>query len=125
MVMIDTNIIIWILRGDATVKAQFEQVVRDVQGKVYVTAIQVAEIYAGMRESERTETEEFFDAVHNVGLDEDIGKRAGEYVNKYGKSHNVTLADALIAAASVSQQCQLWTLNKKHYPMLQKPQFLK
>jgi predicted nucleic acid-binding protein len=125
MVMIDTDIIIWILRGDADMKAMFEQVVIDSHGKVYVTPVQVAEIYAGMRESERTMTEEFFGPLCKIDLNEEIGKQAGTYINRYGKSHRVTLADALIAASSIYLKCPLWTLNKKHYPMMPEEKFLK
>ena len=122
MVMIDTDIIVWILRGDPSMKGKFDQVVRDAHGRVFVTPIQIAEIYAGMRDSERIKTEAFFGAVQKIDLHEEIGKQAGEYINMYGKSHSVTPADALIASASVYRKCPLWTLNIKHYPMLEKRQ---
>jgi predicted nucleic acid-binding protein len=38
-------------------------------------------------------------------------------------SHNVTLADAVIAAVTVYYDLILWTLNRKHYPMLSEEQF--
>jgi predicted nucleic acid-binding protein len=118
MVMIDTDILIWILRKKPEIKAKFEQVVKDVQGNVYVTLIQVAEIYAGIRESERVETAEFFHAICHLEITEAIGQQAGEFLNQYQKSHHVTLADALIAAASLRHHFKLWTLNRKHYPMM-------
>lgn len=46
MIMIDTDIIIWLLRGKPEIKRAFNNLVNDVQGKVYVTPIQLAEIYA-------------------------------------------------------------------------------
>ena len=115
MMMIDSDIVIWILRKKPDVKARFDQAVIEVEGKVYVTPIQVAEIYAGIRASERVETAEFFHALHHLQLDQSIGR--------YQKSHNITLADAMIAAASLSHHLKLWTLNKKHYPMLSGDQF--
>lgn len=36
----------------------------------------------------------------------------------YQKSHSVELADALIASSTVYYRLKLWTLNRKHYPML-------
>jgi len=95
----------------------------DTEGKIYVTPIQVAEIHAGIRESEQFETAEFFRALHHLRLDESIGKQAGEFLRRYRKSHNIMLADAMIAAAALAHHLELWTLNKKHYPMLSPEQF--
>ncbi len=49
-------------------------------------------------------------------LNKEIGKIAGQIVNKYGKSHGVKLADAFIAASSEYYNYKLWTLNINHYP---------
>jgi len=118
MIMIDTDILIRIFRKKPEIKARFDQAVRDVQGDVYVTPIQVAEIYGGIRKSERAETAAFFQAIRHLEITEAIGQQAGEFMNQYQKSHNVTLADALIAAASSRHHFRLWTLNRKHYPMM-------
>jgi predicted nucleic acid-binding protein len=79
MIMIDTDIVIWILRKKPEIKATCDQTVIDSEGNIYVTPIQVAEIYAGIRESERVETTEFFRALHHLHLDEAIGQRAGNF----------------------------------------------
>ena len=42
---------------------------------------------------------------------------SGDYLARYGKSHRVEIADALIAAAAATSGLRLWTLNRKHYPM--------
>ena len=46
-----------------------------------------------------------------------IGRKAGAYLRSYAKSHSVQLGDALIAACASVENLQLWTLNRKHYPM--------
>jgi predicted nucleic acid-binding protein len=38
-------------------------------------------------------------------------------LRQYRKSHGVEIADALIAAAAVANRAELWTRNRKHYPM--------
>jgi hypothetical protein len=43
--------------------------------------------------------------------------KAGQYLKSYAKSHGVQLGDALIAACGSVENLQLWTLNRKHYPM--------
>jgi predicted nucleic acid-binding protein len=38
-------------------------------------------------------------------------------LQQYRRSHAVEVADALIAASAVLNHAELWTLNRKHYPM--------
>jgi predicted nucleic acid-binding protein len=123
MVIIDTDIIIWILRGNESIRQKFERLVSDSSGKVFVSPIQIAEVYAGLRDAERIRTEEFFNALRLKLINEAVGKQAGEFIRKYRPSHNVTLADAVIAAVTVYYNLTLWTLNRKHYPMLSEEQF--
>jgi hypothetical protein len=52
-----------------------------------------------------------------VPADAAVGRRAGEYLRRYRKSHSVELGDALIAATAVVSGAMLWTRNRKHYPM--------
>ncbi len=52
-----------------------------------------------------------------VPIDSETGKRAGEYLRQYRRSHGVELGDALIAAAAVMNGAALWTRNRKRYPM--------
>ena len=70
-----------------------------------------------MRLGEEAATEAFFQARGEVVLDAAMGQRAGVYLSRFGRSHHVELADALIAATASSAGLALWTLNRKHYPM--------
>ena len=83
----------------------------------YCTAVTVAEVYASVRRGEETLTDAFLAARGEVVLDARVGRRAGEYLARYAKSHGVELADATIAAAAATSGLKLWTLNRKHYPM--------
>lgn len=124
MILMDTDVIIWILRGNEAVSSAFRQIVSDAGGQVYVTPVQSAEIYAGIREMEELKVERFFSSLHFTIIDKDAGRLAGAFIKQYGKSHNVTLADALVAACSRINNLKLWTMNKKHYPMLQEDEFV-
>ncbi|HEX9633589.1 MAG TPA: hypothetical protein VGA02_14105 [Gemmatimonadales bacterium] len=42
---------------------------------------------------------------------------AGAYLARYARSHGVEIANALVAAAAATSGLELWTLNRKHYPM--------
>ena len=59
----------------------------------YCSPVSWAEIFAGIRPGEEVPAEGFFHA------------------------HGVGIADALIAAAASTTGLQLWTLNRRHYPM--------
>jgi len=80
----------------------------------------VAELYAGVREGEeRSRLERFLRAFEIIPLDQRLAVQGGLYRRDYSKSHNVGLADALIAATATQRQVPLVTLNRKHFPMLQ------
>ena len=83
----------------------------------YCTAVQWAEIHAGIRPGEEALTEAFLEARGQIVLDSEVGRRAGAYLARYARSHGLELADALIAAAASTSGLRLWTLNRKHYPM--------
>lgn len=123
MILVDTDILIWVLRGDEGYTKSFKQAIEKSGGLVYITPIQIAEIIAGARAKERKAIDKFLDSLTTLPIDGEIGIIAGEFINRYGKSHNVTLADALIGATAKANEFKLWTLNKKHYPMLTNEDF--
>jgi predicted nucleic acid-binding protein len=68
---------------------------------------------------ERSRLERFLRAFEILPLDQRLAVQGGLYRRDYSKSHNVGLADALIAATATQRQVPLVTLNRKHFPMLQ------
>ena len=80
--------------------------------------MQIAEIYAGARKKELKQIEMLLNSFRKIEINEEIGKLSEEFMNKYRKSHNVELANSLIAACCKVYRFKLWTLNKKHYPMI-------
>lgn len=83
----------------------------------YCTAVTWAEICAGLRAGEEAPTRAFLESRREVVLDGEIGRRAGGYLARFGRSHGVEIADALIAASAAATGLRLWTKNRKHYPM--------
>jgi predicted nucleic acid-binding protein len=123
MIVIDSDIIIWILRGKETIKDEFKKAAVKTNGRIYLTPIQVSEVYAGVKESEKERVNDFINSFVCLDIDKKIGKLAGTYIQKYSKSLKITLADALIASVAKTYSFKLWTLNKKHYPMLKAGEF--
>ncbi len=124
MIMIDTDILIWIFRGNEKIIKRFKQIVLDANGLLFITPVQISEIFAGIRENEKIKTSIFIDSLNCIGIDKNIGETAGYFVNQFSKSHNVTILDAIICSAAIINNLKLWTLNKKHYPMLKSVDFI-
>ena len=93
---------------------------RDLSGSDAVIAyspVTMAELWHGARPHEYKALEALFRALTCVPIGPEIGRRAGDYLRQFAKSHAVELGDALIAATASIHQLTLWTHNRKHYPM--------
>lgn len=116
-VLIDSDILIEILRGrNADVLQAWLDAVSSPE-PLFHSPVSSAEIRHGMRESESEVIDRLFSGTACVPIDEEIGKRAGDYLRAFHASHGVELADALIAASASVHQLRLWTRNRKHFPM--------
>lgn len=116
-VFIDSDVVIEVLRGrDQAILTQWS-VLAASPSPILVSPITFAEVGAGARASELQTITQFFALLTCVAIDQEIGELAGEYLRRYSKSHNLKIADALIAASAVQNQAALWTRNGKHYPM--------
>lgn len=114
--LVDTDVLIQVLRGmsDASTKLQrrFEQGAR-----VAYSPVSRAEVYAGMRPAERADTDMLFSLMECVPVTDAIGSLGGHFLSQFSRSHGVSLPGALIAATAVELDAELWTLNRKHFPM--------
>jgi predicted nucleic acid-binding protein len=115
--LLDTDILIDCLRGNSKALSFIEKAT---SRTCYISSISVAELYAGVREGrERELLEQFLTAFETVDISPKIAQAGGLYRRDYHKSHNVGLADALIAASAGAYHAKLATLNQKHYPMIE------
>jgi predicted nucleic acid-binding protein len=116
-VLIDSDILIEVscARDDALL-ARWDQLSRS-DTPVLCSPVTVAELWHGARPHEQRTLETLFAAIHCIPIDLKIGVRAGEYLRQYAKSHHVELGDAFIAATVSVHNLELWTRNRKHYPM--------
>ncbi len=84
---------------------------------VLCSAVSVAEVWRGALPRETEATEALFDGLVCVAVTSGVGRKAAEYLRKFGASHGVQLGDALIGASAHLEKAMLWTRNRKHYPM--------
>jgi predicted nucleic acid-binding protein len=116
-VLVDSDILIEVSRGrDEDITTRWI-VLSQADDPVLYSPVSEAELWAGVRSREYQELTDLLNGLVCVSIDKAIGRRAGEYIKRYGKSHNVDLPDALIASAAVQHEARLWTRNRKHYPM--------
>jgi predicted nucleic acid-binding protein len=113
--IIDTDVAIDYLRDRADAVAYLDNLTNE----QLLSVVTVAELYSGVRDGdERTALDAFIGAFEVVPIETAIAVQGGLFRRDYFKSHNVGLADALIAATAVVRQANVVTLNKKHFPML-------
>lgn len=115
--LVDTDVWIDYLRG----QPQAIKCIKQLPERVWISAVSVAELHAGVREdTEREALAQLLSTLEVVDLNMAIATRGGLLRRDYGRSHGVGLNDALIGATALEMQLQLLTLNVKHYPALDK-----
>jgi predicted nucleic acid-binding protein len=113
--LFDTDVLVDYLRG----REESASFLETRSETFLVSAVTVAELFAGVREGrERTALNTFLTAFEVVPVTAAIAQRGGLLRRDFGKSHSTGLADALIAATAQEAGARLVTLNTKHFPML-------
>lgn len=116
-VLVDSDILIEVTRGrNADIVSQWIELSSSDAAILY-SPVSVAELWAGARPAEHDALSHLFRALTCAPIDEEVGQQAGTYMRQFSKSHVVEVADALIAAGALVHRAELWTRNRKHYPM--------
>ncbi len=116
-VLIDSDVLIEVARGrNQAVLARWEELSR-VDTIPLCSPVTIAEVWHGARPHENATLTQLFAALLCVPIDAAIGRRTGDYLREYHRTHHVELGDALIAATATLHNLGLWTRNRKHYPM--------
>ncbi len=116
-VLIDSDIVIEVLRArNQAILAQWSALA-DSNSTVFVSPITFAEVGAGAFDHEFERIAQLLAPLACAPVDERIGRLAGEYLRRYGKSRGLKIGDAFIAATAAHNDAALWTRNRRHYPM--------
>jgi predicted nucleic acid-binding protein len=82
------------------------------------TALNIAEVYAGMRPDEAQRTEALLGGLECYELTGVSGRRAGALKQRWAqKGRTLSLADMIVAAIALERGCTLMTDNRKDFPM--------
>lgn len=116
-ILVDSDILIEVSRGkDQDIVSRWTELGRS-DNLILFSPVTVAELWAGARPREYEALANLFRALVCAPIDNETGRQAGDYLRQYRKSHGVELGDALIASAALLNRAELWTRNRKHYPM--------
>ncbi|MCD9184813.1 MAG: type II toxin-antitoxin system VapC family toxin [Pyrinomonadaceae bacterium] len=108
--LIDTNIFIAILKGDASLKTLIENSSCALDTTVYAELIQGSKNKSEVQKIEKYLTR--FDVIH---FDHLISHRTLELIRTYSKSHSLMFGDAIIAATCLENDLKLLTYNVKDF----------
>lgn len=82
------------------------------------SALNVAEVYAGIRPEEEVRTEELLAALRCHTITALVAEMAGRMRQQWArKGHTLSLPDTIVAAVAIEEGCVLVTDNRKHFPM--------
>lgn len=115
--LIDTCILINHFRGDA-VTSHF---LIENRGEMKISSVTDMEISQGVRNKEELKSYEKLLqqlGIQIIDLNEEVSVKARLWVRSYGLSHNLYLADALIAATAAIHGYQLISFNMKDFQFL-------
>ena len=114
--LIDTDVLIWYMRGNMKAFNLIEQI----EG-FSISVVTYIELVQGLRnKQELTELRKALQQwkANILYVNEEISAKAMFYVERHYLSHALKLADALIAATAIVNGITLLTANDKHYKMI-------
>ncbi len=116
-VLVDSDIVIEVCRErDSDILSRWRELGQSDRA-ILCSPVTAAELWHGVRPREHEALTNFFRTLVCVPIDYETGRQAGDYLRQYRKSHGLQISDALIAAAAALNRAELWTRNRKHYPM--------
>ena len=112
MILLDTNVLIEILKGNQTTIKKIEEF----NTTLCISSITVMELYYGaINKAEVKKLEKFMGLFMVIQINSKISKRSIELVKTYAKSHSLDIPDSLIASTSLEKNHTLFTYNTKDF----------
>jgi len=116
-VVVDSDILIEVFRArNQDILSRWEELSHS-DSMILYSPVTEAEIWAGAWPREHEALNKLLQTLVCAPIDCETGRVAGEYLRQYQKSHGLEMGDALIASTALLHRAELWTRNRKHYPM--------
>ena len=111
-IVLDTNILIEILKGNQTIIKKLESFTTT----FCISSITVMELYYGaLNKAELFQLKKFISLFEVIEISETISSISTELIFEYAKSHNLAIPDSLIASTAININSKLLTLNLKDF----------
>ena len=121
VVLLDTNILIEVLKGNQTTVQMVESF-----SHTAISSITVMELYYGaLNKAELKQLEKFVALFKIVHLDEQISMKSEYLIKTFAKSHNLDIPDSLIASTALVNGYKLFTYNIKDFKFIDELELLK
>lgn len=113
--LLDATVLIDVLRRRRNRRTLLAGLVE--QGHILATsALNIGEVYSGMRPEEELETAAFLDSLECLPVTGKIARQAGSLKRAYQrKGKTLTLADMIVAATAMEHSATLMTDNRKDF----------
>ncbi len=116
MVLIDTDVLIWYMRGNEKAYETIENL-----NSFSISVVTYMELVQGMKN--KKELNSLRQALYGwnaqiVYISEEISAKAMFFVEQHFLSHSIEIADALIGASAIAYGLPLLTGNDKHYKVM-------
>ena len=116
-IVLDTDVFIEIFNKNLEVFNFIEEIVR--LENIVTTSITVAELIISANNKEtQKKIEQYLSDVNIISLNRNADKVFSSLIKKYHLSHNIQIADCLIAAICLVNDFTLFTFNKKHFQFI-------
>jgi predicted nucleic acid-binding protein len=117
IILLDTTVLLDVLRSRQNRRSTLAQLIRG--GHTLATAaINIGEVYAGMRLGEEAKTEAFLSRLECYPTTATIARRAGSLKSAWArKGLTLSLADMIVAATALEHGLTLMTDNRKDFPL--------
>lgn len=113
MILLDTNILIEVFKGNSEITEQLFQIGAD---NISLSVISEMELYVGaFNKTEQSRIQQSLNKLLVYPVTSDISYCAVNLIARYSKSHNLMIPDALIAATALVNNCRLFTLNTRDF----------
>ncbi len=116
MVLVDTDVLIWYMRGNSRAKRIIERL-----GSFCISVINYMELVQGLRNKQ--ELRALHEFIHGgeislIHLSQEISQRAVFFMEQFSMSKGLRMADALVGATAACENLSLLTANTRHYSFL-------
>lgn len=121
-IIVDTDIVIKIFRGDK----EKRELLQSVEGELGLSVITAMELMNGAKSRKREfEVSKTIKVYFLFPLTNKIGIKAFSIVKKYHLEYSVLVADAIIAATAIDNKLQLYTDNVNDYSFIEELELYK